>query len=412
MFTASEELDKTEASRKIGFDSPYKKFSFQKKLNGYLANLKADDCRGLGSESALSSQKLKKKHRRTQSSQSFLFSEKYSDSVEDKSEATTKLPKTALLLFEPIDVAVFCCIKDSELLRKIKPAEFTNCAWSKPTKDLHAKNIVNMISSLNEQANIVATEVLSNGTAGGRAKVIEYYIKVAKELLTLQNFNSLKGILSGLQGQPVYRLRKSWSAVSPKKKKLFKELSRLMDTELNYKEYRDVLKSSEPPCIPYLGVYLTDFTFIYHAFDHPSELRLEELINDFQHFQETAVYPLIFKKSVEFYYKNFSPHDDNENYRLSLLLEQKYNSNTIGRVPASTKDTTKNSESSVDLYKEKEKLCAQLVRLARRQKANAADWMEMPPEVVSDAWTLAGKLYYLQQQIVKSRTLKLSVNAE
>ncbi|KAJ3632061.1 hypothetical protein Zmor_024832 [Zophobas morio] len=149
---------------------------------------------------------------------------------------------------------------------------FTNCAWSKPTKDLHAKNIVNMISSLNEQANIVATEVLSNGTAGGRAKVIEYYIKVAKELLTLQNFNSLKGILSGLQGQPVYRLRKSWSAVSPKKKKLFKELSRLMDTELNYKEYRDVLKSSEPPCIPYLGVYLTDFTFIYHAFDHPSEL--------------------------------------------------------------------------------------------------------------------------------------------
>jgi hypothetical protein len=40
------------------------------------------------------------------------------------------------------------------------------------------------------------------------------------------------------------------------------ELFKLVSQNKNYKEFRSLLKSTVPPYIPYIGVYLTDLTFI------------------------------------------------------------------------------------------------------------------------------------------------------
>jgi son of sevenless-like protein len=50
-----------------------------------------------------------------------------------------------------------------------------------------------------------------------------------------------------------------------------------MASSRNFAEYRDKLHKANPPCIPFLGVYLTDLTFIEDGI--PSNLKKNNLIN-------------------------------------------------------------------------------------------------------------------------------------
>ncbi len=41
-----------------------------------------------------------------------------------------------------------------------------------------------------------------------------------------------------------------------------KDLEQIMSSDSSFRAYRTRLAGSDPPCIPYLGVYLTDLTFV------------------------------------------------------------------------------------------------------------------------------------------------------
>ena len=43
---------------------------------------------------------------------------------------------------------------------------------------------------------------------------------------------------------------------------ILEELKELMSYRRNFGDYRGVIKTAKPPCIPFLGLYLTDLTFI------------------------------------------------------------------------------------------------------------------------------------------------------
>jgi len=68
-------------------------------------------------------------------------------------------------------------------------------------------------------------------------------------------------IVSGLLGSSVSRLKRTWKMVP-------EELSGNFETEYsqlfyrNCKLLRDAVKHSVPPCLPYIGTYLADLTFI------------------------------------------------------------------------------------------------------------------------------------------------------
>jgi son of sevenless-like protein len=79
----------------------------------------------------------------------------------------------------------------------------------------------------------------------------------------------------------VHRLKKTWAVrnlikkynknlfhvqgLPPQVMETFDQLKNLMTTEKNYLTYRNVVKLANPPCIPYLGVFLTDLVFIDEA---------------------------------------------------------------------------------------------------------------------------------------------------
>ncbi len=69
-------------------------------------------------------------------------------------------------------------------------------------------------------------------------------------------------IRSALGSTSINRLKKTWEYVSVKYKSMWEPIHRATDSQRNFAEYRQRLKSTVAPCLPFLGVYLTDMTFI------------------------------------------------------------------------------------------------------------------------------------------------------
>lgn len=58
-------------------------------------------------------------------------------------------------------------------------------------------------------------------------------------------------------------------------------LERAMSMEGSFKQYRHMLAGADPPCIPYLGVYLTDLVFVEEG--NPRFVGPNSLINYLRH---------------------------------------------------------------------------------------------------------------------------------
>lgn len=114
-----------------------------------------------------------------------------------------------------------------------------------------------------------------------RARVVEKLLLVAVALREQENFDSLMGVLAGLNSQPIFRLTETMDLVTTKldgdprdqphrtaqpdgdKNRLPKKLrslNRLMAASKSFAAYRLALANSGINMIPYLGVHLQDLT--------------------------------------------------------------------------------------------------------------------------------------------------------
>eukprot|EP01117_Protostelium_nocturnum_P011072 TRINITY_DN4017_c0_g2_i2.p1 TRINITY_DN4017_c0_g2~~TRINITY_DN4017_c0_g2_i2.p1 ORF type:complete len:632 (+),score=215.08 TRINITY_DN4017_c0_g2_i2:203-2098(+) len=165
------------------------------------------------------------------------------------------VPKTNNFIdFDAAEFARQMCIADFDLLIKIKQIELLG----KPRTNLDL-----MIRRFNTISNWVATSIVNEINIKERVRLMRHFIKVAKECRNVGNFNGTMQIVSGLQSSAVHRLHKTWEKLSKtSSQEDFDFLLTLTSTNDNYNLYRKALKDQEPPSIPFLGVCLTDLTFI------------------------------------------------------------------------------------------------------------------------------------------------------
>ncbi|GAB5583442.1 ras-specific guanine nucleotide-releasing factor RalGPS2 isoform X1 [Prionailurus iriomotensis] len=165
-----------------------------------------------------------------------------------------------------MDVPVFKAIQPDVLL------ELSSCGWNKKEKYSSAPNAVAFTRRFNHVSFWVVREILHAQTLKIRAEVLSHYIKTAKKLYELNNLHALMAVVSGLQSAPIFRLTKTWASfgnklLSRKDKTTFEKLEYVMSKEDNYKRLRDYISSLKmTPCIPYLGIYLSDLTYIDSAY--------------------------------------------------------------------------------------------------------------------------------------------------
>jgi len=160
------------------------------------------------------------------------------------------------------EIARQLTLQEFALYSKIEPTELLNKAWNTPKLRHRSPNVLAMIHRFNVVSEWVAYMCVKPERTRQRAKVMARFIKIAEHLRTLQNFNSIMAIIAGLNNTAVYRLKYSREELLTKYVNSFAELEKLMSSHGSFKNLRDTLHKANPPCIPYLGVYLTDLTFI------------------------------------------------------------------------------------------------------------------------------------------------------
>lgn len=93
-------------------------------------------------------------------------------------------------------------------------------------------------------------------------------------------------IYSGLNNAALNRLRRTWDAVNQRHLQLFQNIKDILAPSRNFSRYRETLRKLQPPCVPFLGVYLTDLTFIEDG--NTDRLRADERLINFGKRQMTA----------------------------------------------------------------------------------------------------------------------------
>ena len=69
-------------------------------------------------------------------------------------------------------------------------------------------------------------------------------------------------IIAALNSASVGRLKLTWRELKPKTVNQWERVQAALASTSSYKDYRSLIARCEMPCLPYLGVFLWDLTFI------------------------------------------------------------------------------------------------------------------------------------------------------
>uniref|UniRef100_A0A671QC07 Ral guanine nucleotide dissociation stimulator-like 1 n=1 Tax=Sinocyclocheilus anshuiensis TaxID=1608454 RepID=A0A671QC07_9TELE len=187
---------------------------------------------------------------------------------------------------------------DALLFKKVVPHHCLGAIWSQRDKKdgkQSAPTIRATITQFNAVTACVVSTILRQRQIRPhlRARIIQRWIDVAQECRIRKNFSSLRAIVSALQSNPIYRLKRVWASVSKDSMQMFEELSDIFSDQNNYLTSRELLMregtskfASLDSCakdhqkrshkrlqlqkemgamqgtIPYLGTFLTDLTML------------------------------------------------------------------------------------------------------------------------------------------------------
>ncbi|KAG0229944.1 hypothetical protein BGW42_001272 [Actinomortierella wolfii] len=174
------------------------------------------------------------------------------------------LKKIRFLEIDPLEFARQLTIMEANVYNKIRPVECLAKAWTSEDPQIAAKavNIKKMIETSNLYSNWINELVLSEKEIKKRVMVIRQLVAIAEKLRQLNNFSMLSATIAALSLSPIHRLKRTWEQVPTRTMSAFMDLQQLMGVAKNWAEYREELHSVNPPCVPYVGMYLTDLVMI------------------------------------------------------------------------------------------------------------------------------------------------------
>jgi hypothetical protein len=175
---------------------------------------------------------------------------------------TIFLPNLDLLECEEEEIARQLTIIEFGIYSEIKSFELLNCAWSKSQLKHRSPNVLKMIERSTKVSLWIASLILKQEKIKKRVKVTQKIIKIAENLFYMNNFSTSFSILAGLNMTSIHRLKYTFSELPKNSQQTLLELNQKLSSDYSYKSYRNILATVNPPCIPYLGTYLTDLTFI------------------------------------------------------------------------------------------------------------------------------------------------------
>ena len=170
-------------------------------------------------------------------------------------------PPSGFLDLVGIETARQLALVDSRLFNAIRPQECLRKAWMSPRLKHTAPNVLACIAHFNGVAAWVSWEVTYESSLRERARVLLRFLEIAVECFRLKAYCTTQEIMAALDAAPVRRLEHTWREARglARREVLAKwdEIQAALSFEQNCKAPLALLARCEPPCVPYLGMYLT-----------------------------------------------------------------------------------------------------------------------------------------------------------
>ncbi|XP_056678676.1 ral guanine nucleotide dissociation stimulator-like 3 isoform X6 [Monodelphis domestica] len=232
-----------------------------------------------------------------------------------------------LLDFSVDEIAEQLTLMDMELFSQVCLWECLGSVWSHRDR-AGGLGSASSVRATVAQFNAVTGCVLSSVLAGPslppphRAQRLEKWIFIAQRCRELRNFSSLRAILSALQSNPIYRLKRSWGAVSREPLSMYRKLSNIFSDENNHLNSREILSQEEAtvispeektaPGVPPLGDLI----------NFEKRRKEWEILSRIQHLQRRCVaYNLLSRPPVLAAFRAQRPLSEEQSYRLSRVIE-------------------------------------------------------------------------------------------
>ncbi|KAA0186828.1 hypothetical protein HAZT_HAZT011552 [Hyalella azteca] len=193
-----------------------------------------------------------------------------------------------LLMLHPIEIARQLTLLEFDLYKSVKPSELVGNAWTKKDKEQRSPNLLKMIHHTNKVTRWVMRCIIDCENFEERVAAMSRVVEIMIMFHDLNNFSGLFEMSSALESASVHRLELTKAKLNflfyaqevkrrmpVTQKSVYEEAMELGKNHC--KKYLEKLRSINPPCVPFFGMYLTNIMHI--EVGNPDSLLPHNLVN-------------------------------------------------------------------------------------------------------------------------------------